>query len=99
VRRALVATLRSGAPPPTAGERAHAAGMSPAQRVRFTALRAGRAGTDRAAALAAAIDPNASEEILAAVVAALPREAAIPVLRRVLDELGIDTPKEPSPNA
>jgi hypothetical protein len=71
--------------------------MTPAQRVRFAALRAARAGTDRAAALAAAIDPSASEEILAAVVAALPREAALAALRRVLQALGVEpSAKEPN---
>jgi hypothetical protein len=100
VRRAIIQALRAGSPAPTRGERAHAAGMTPAQRVRFAALRAGRAGNDRTAALAEAIgDPGASAELLEAVIASLPREAAIPVLRRVLAALGIDTPKEPSPNA
>jgi hypothetical protein len=72
--------------------------MTAAQRVRFLALRAGRAGTDRAAALAEAIgDPGASEAILAAVVAGLPQEAALDALRRVLQALGVEpSAKEPN---
>ena len=98
VRRAIIQALRVGSPAPTRGERAHAAGMTPAQRVRFAALRAGRAGNDRTAALAEAIgDPGASEAILAAVVAGLPEAVALDVFRRVLMALGVEPPaKEPN---
>lgn len=96
VRRSIVQTLRAGSPAPTRGEARLAAGMTPAQRVRFLSLRAARTGAGPGAALAAAASAAASPDLLAAVIDALPEAAALDVLRRVLRALGVD-PDAPPP--